>query len=93
MQATGAAMGIKCSFSYRIAKAAQNMLSLCMADDLESMGIKVISVHPGALLTKMAPADATLTPEQSASRLVKILEDSNVKSRDFICLETGKLPW
>ncbi|MGY4108614.1 SDR family NAD(P)-dependent oxidoreductase [Aeromonas encheleia] len=93
MQAAGAAKGIKCSFSYRIAKVAQNMLSLCMADDLESMGIKVISVHPGALLTKMAPADATLTPEQSASRLVDMIERDDVNSRDFICLETGKLPW
>lgn len=93
MQAAGATKGIKCSFSYRIAKAAQNMLSLCMADDLESMGIKVISVHPGALLTKMAPADATLTPEQSASRLVDMIERDDVNSRDFICLETGKLPW
>lgn len=52
MQVAGAAKGIKCSFSYRIAKAVQNMLSLRMADDLESMGIKVISIHPGALFTK-----------------------------------------
>lgn len=93
MQAAGAAKEIKCSFSYRIAKAAQNMLSLCMADDLETMGIKVISVHPGALLTKMAPADATLTPEQSASRLVEMIESRDFNSRDFICLETGILPW
>ncbi len=93
MQSAGATKGVKCSFSYRIAKAAQNMLSLCMADDLESMGIKVISVHPGALLTKMAPADATLTPEQSANRLIKILESNDINTRDFICLETGKLPW
>jgi len=92
-QAAGAAKGVKCSFSYRIAKAAQNMLSLCMADDLENMGINVISVHPGALLTKMAPADATLTPEQSANRLIKIIESNDFNTRDFICLETGKLPW
>lgn len=69
------------------------MLSLCMADDLESMGIKVISVHPGALLTKMAPADATLTPEQSANKLVEMIEGNNFNTRDFICLDTGKLPW
>ena len=93
MQAAGAAKGVKSSFSYRIAKAAQNMLSLCMADDLESMGIKVISVHPGALLTKMAPADATLTPEQSANKLAKMIEGNDFNTRDFICLERGRLSW
>ncbi|MFQ3229448.1 SDR family NAD(P)-dependent oxidoreductase [Reinekea sp.] len=35
MQAAGAAKGSGCSYSYRISKAAQNMLTLCLADDLE----------------------------------------------------------
>jgi NAD(P)-dependent dehydrogenase (short-subunit alcohol dehydrogenase family) len=93
MQAAGATKAVVCSFSYRIAKAAQNMLSLCMADDLENMGVKVVSIHPGAMLTKMAPADASLSPEQSASRLLKMIESGKLSSREFICLETGMLQW
>lgn len=93
MQSEGAVKNVTCSFSYRIAKASQNMLSLCMADDLESLGIKVVALHPGALLTDMAPVDAHLTPEKSASMLLKLVQNDDMTSREFVCLESGNLQW
>ncbi|BCL69277.1 Short chain dehydrogenase [Vibrio nigripulchritudo MADA3029] len=93
MQSELAAKGTGCSYSYRVSKAAQNMLSLCLADDLEDLGIAVVSIHPGRLLTKMASSDADMTADDSAKRLVELVESGTIKNRDFISLETGKLPW
>ncbi|PMG08553.1 SDR family NAD(P)-dependent oxidoreductase [Vibrio breoganii] len=93
MQSELAAKGSGCSYSYRVSKAAQNMLSLCLADDLEDFGIRVVSIHPGRLLTKMASKDAHMTPETSAKKLVNLVQSGELKNRDFISLETGKLPW
>lgn len=93
MQSELAAKGSGCSYSYRISKAAQNMLSLCLADDLEDMGIKVVSVHPGRLLTEMASSDAHMSPSESAEKLVHLIQENQFTNRDYICLETGKLPW
>ncbi|EHD1698979.1 hypothetical protein [Vibrio vulnificus] len=69
------------------------MLSLCLADDLEDLGIKVVSMHPGRLLTKMASIDAHMTPSSAAKKLVELVKNNSLKNRDFISLETGKLPW
>jgi NAD(P)-dependent dehydrogenase (short-subunit alcohol dehydrogenase family) len=93
MQSESAAKGSGCSYSYRISKAAQNMLSLCLADDLEDSDIKVVSIHPGRLLTDMAPKDALTTPEASARKLVALVTENKLENRDYISLETGKLPW
>ncbi|CAG9297930.1 SDR family NAD(P)-dependent oxidoreductase [Celerinatantimonas diazotrophica] len=93
MQSELAAKGSGCSYSYRISKAAQNMLSLCLADDLEDIGIKVVSIHPGRLLTKMASTDAHMTPSASAKKLVELVKSNSLNNRDFISLETGLLPW
>ncbi|GAA0349451.1 NAD(P)-dependent dehydrogenase (short-subunit alcohol dehydrogenase family) [Bacillus horti] len=41
----------KFSYSYRIAKAAQNMLTLCLNQELEDIPISVTAIHPGKLQT------------------------------------------
>jgi len=93
MQSELAAKGTGCSYSYRISKAAQNMLTLCLADDLEDINIRVVAIHPGRLLTEMASKDACMTPELSAAKLVALVQGNSLKTRDYISLETGILPW
>ncbi|MFG1497321.1 SDR family oxidoreductase [Saccharospirillum sp. HFRX-1] len=93
MQASGAAKGTGCSYSYRISKAAQNMLTLCLADDLEEDGIKVAAIHPGRLLTKMASKDAHMTPEKSAELISELVVNGKVENRDYLCMESGSLRW
>lgn len=93
MQASGAAKGSGCSYSYRISKAAQNMLTLCLSDDLEEDGIKVAAIHPGRLLTKMASKDAHMTPAKSAELISELIVNEKIKNRDYLCMETGSLPW
>ncbi len=93
MQASKAAKGTGCSYSYRISKAAQNMLTLCLADDLEDLNIKVVAIHPGRLLTDMASSDARMLPKDSAKKLLDLVQNNSLENRDYICLETGKLKW
>ncbi|EAR11414.1 SDR family oxidoreductase [Reinekea blandensis] len=93
MQAEGAAKGSGCSYSYRISKAALNMLTLCLADDLEEEGITVAAIHPGRLLTKMASSDASMTPETAAERIWHQIQTGQLVHRSLWSTEKGLLPW
>ena len=93
MQGDGAAIGAGCSYSYRIGKAAQNMLTLCMADEFEGTGVRVSAVHPGRLLTNLGATDACLLPEDAAQSLVGRVMRNSINHRQFINLEGEDLPW
>lgn len=56
-------------YAYNIAKAAQNMLTACMARDLGREGIIVVPVHPGQLKTEAAALDADTDPKVAAAKL------------------------
>lgn len=92
-QAAGAAKGSGCSYSYRIGKAAQNMLTLCLADELEDLGIRVAALHPGRLATGMSSSDACMNVEESARKIAKLALNGSISNRDYLCMETGSLTW
>jgi len=56
-------------FPYQIAKAAQNMLTACLNQELKETNIKTYSVHPGNLKTDVAPPDADTEPAEAAIKL------------------------
>ena len=56
-------------YAYNIAKAAQNMLTACMARDLGRAGIIVVPVHPGQLKTEATALDADTDPTVAAAKL------------------------
>ncbi len=60
-------------YAYSTSKAALNMLTRAMAFDLQSHGITVVAVHPGWVQTEMGGSDATLTPQDSAASLARLL--------------------
>ena len=62
------------SYGYRIAKCAQNMLSLCLMHDPELSGIKVISVVPGQLRTDSASSDANRTAKAGAKAVIDTVD-------------------
>ncbi len=62
------------TYPYRIAKAAQNMLSLCMASDSSMKDIVVASINPGLLRTESGSSDVCFTAEEGAERLVALIE-------------------
>ena len=64
---------LECSYSYRIAKAAQNMLTQCLCREIKETGLRVCSIHPGRLRTGMASVDADRTPDEAAEKLFEML--------------------
>lgn len=61
------------SYSYRIGKCAQNMLSLCMANDPELSGSIVISMNPGLLKTDSGASDASHTAAEGANAFASVV--------------------
>ena len=65
------------AYAYRIAKCAQNMLTVCLDQELKQAGIRVFALHPGGLRTDVAPPDADTEPAQAAAALVAWVESSH----------------
>jgi len=82
-------------YSYNIAKAAQNMLTACMARDLGRDGIKVIAVHPGQLKTAAAALDADTDPRVAAEKLYEFLShlDSSAECLVYDLMKDGIVEW
>ena len=53
-------------YAYRIAKAAQNTLSLCWSDDPELAGCRILLINCGLLQTASGSSDAVFSPAQGA---------------------------
>jgi len=75
--ASGAFAGRSVSYSYRIAKASQNMLTVSMAAELGPRGFIVCAVHPGRLKTQSGSSDADTEPDTAARRLAEWIESIN----------------
>ncbi|CAH0143760.1 MULTISPECIES: SDR family NAD(P)-dependent oxidoreductase [Pseudomonas] len=83
-----------CSYTYRISKAALNMLSLCIANELGDR-LQSYTVHPGRLRAGIGVQDAELTAQDSAVRLFQLVASRPDPSL-FYSLETEQvqtLPW
>ncbi len=92
--ASGEFAGGDYSYEYRIAKTAQNMFTLCLAQELAPQGIAVYAVHPGALRTAMATPAADTDPADAAARLIDWLETADASTTgQFIDLGKGTMPW
>uniref|UniRef100_A0A3B3Y5G3 Uncharacterized protein n=1 Tax=Poecilia mexicana TaxID=48701 RepID=A0A3B3Y5G3_9TELE len=61
------------SYVYCTSKAALNMLTRCLAADLEPSKILCMSLHPGWVRTDMEGPHADLTVEQSVSGILSVL--------------------
>jgi NAD(P)-dependent dehydrogenase (short-subunit alcohol dehydrogenase family) len=81
------------SYAYRIAKAALNMTTLCLAHDESLSGISVVSVHPGRMQTHLGGENAPHPAEQSAALLLNRLLAKDFQSGHFYDLYDGELAW
>ncbi len=81
------------SYGYRIAKAAQNMLTNCMRVEFKD-SIEVISIHPGKMKTAIASRDANLTPIEVADKIVDFYEKGLLREENGIIeLEKEIIEW
>lgn len=67
--AGGGVAAVPVSYSYRVSKAALNMLTAAMYQELSPLGVDVAAVHPGRLDGRNAPPDAELSPDEAARRI------------------------
>jgi NAD(P)-dependent dehydrogenase (short-subunit alcohol dehydrogenase family) len=91
-QVRGDFADIPSSYAYRISKAAQNMLTVSIANELGGR-VRCWAVHPGALLTDMALADAGKTPETAARELRELVESPSTETLRFCALGSADLDW
>lgn len=71
------------SYSYRIAKAAQNMLSICLHQELKDSGIKVFAIHPGKLKTKSGSTEADTEANKAAENIYDWIEKNSDANEDI----------
>lgn len=84
-QAAGVYRDYGTSYAYRISKAAQNMATVCLANEL-GPAVRVWAIHPGRLATGMGRSDATDEPRPAASRLRQLAVSDVQDSPRFLDL-------
>jgi NAD(P)-dependent dehydrogenase (short-subunit alcohol dehydrogenase family) len=80
------------SYAYRVSKAAQNMVTVSLAQDLHGR-VRCWAVHPGKLATGMGQADAVKPPRVAARELMELLESDERRSPGFFSLGAPDLEW
>jgi len=82
-------------YGYNIAKAAQNMLTVCLYHELKPYNIKVFSIHPGKLLTSAAAPDADTLPEKAAQKLFEWINhtDASFKCKFYDLMNDSTIEW
>ncbi len=66
-------------YAYSISKVALNMATRLLAGDLASSGVVTMMIHPGWVQTDMGGGGAPLSPHESASSLLNIIDNLTAK--------------
>ncbi len=86
-QSLGTYRNLNVSYAYRIAKAAQNMLTNCLKQEFPEQTF--VSLMPGKLKTGIAQTDADTSPAKSAARIIALWENADFVNENGIN-EVGK---
>lgn len=79
---------------YRSSKAALNMVTRCLSIDLQPRGVVVAALHPGWVSTNMGGREAPLSPDESARRMLAVIERLTAEdSGGFYDSDGGVIPW
>ncbi|XP_004944137.4 uncharacterized oxidoreductase C663.09c-like isoform X2 [Gallus gallus] len=81
-------------YPYRASKAAQNMVTRCLAAELRDKGILCAAIHPGWVKTDMGTEQAPMTVERSMQGILEVLGSlSQETCGAFLDWEGNHLPW
>ena len=81
-------------YAYRSSKAAVNKVMQALAIDLQESGIVICPVHPGWVRTDMGGAQASLTVQESAAGLIRLVEGLTLTdSGRFLQWDGTEHPW
>jgi NAD(P)-dependent dehydrogenase (short-subunit alcohol dehydrogenase family) len=78
--------------SYQISKAALNMWTVLLADDLRADGIRVNSISPGWVRTDMGGSTAPRSVEEGAAIITRMATQSAPPTGGFFN-DAGSIPW
>lgn len=82
------------SYPYRMSKAALNMATKSLANDLKSREIVVITMHPGWVQTRMGGSNALIETETSVEGLLDVIDDADLEdSGKFWEWKGVEIPW
>jgi len=81
-------------YGYRASKAAENMISVTLARDLEKEKILSLVLHPGMIKTKMTGGRGDLDADECVNRLVKLIDGATQEDcYKFLHRDGNVLPW
>jgi len=81
-------------YYYFASKAAMNMFTRCLAWDPETDGITTIAMHPGWVRTDMGGPMATLSTEESAKKILSVVDRLSPQDSGKFYTYTGdEYPW
>ncbi|MCG3216991.1 MAG: SDR family oxidoreductase [Candidatus Heimdallarchaeota archaeon] len=81
-------------YSYCTSKAALNMITKILSNDLLEKGIIVLAIHPGWLRTDMGGSTAPLEKEKPISMIIDLIEKVEISDTGkFLSWEGEEIPW
>lgn len=81
-------------YGYRMSKAALNAASKSLSIDLKGKKVSVGIFHPGFVRTEMTGFQGTINPDQSVSKILKLVDKLKLEdSGTFYHVNGSVLPW
>src|SRR6185436_15991553 len=81
-------------YAYRSSKAALNMVTKLLAEDLRAEGFRTVGLHPGWVQTRMGGSAAPVPPDQSIQGMLRIIDsltaEESGRAFDF---QGQEIPW
>lgn len=83
-----------CCAGYRASKTALNSINKTFAVDMGGQGVTFVVMHPGYVQTDMNAGGGNITPDQSASGLIKVITGlDSTDNGKFYDWQGNELPW
>ena len=81
-------------YAYRLSKAALNMATRILAEDLRGEGFRTVALHPGWVQTRMGGSAAPVPPEQSIRGMLHIIDGLTAEQSGRVFDFQGReIPW
>lgn len=81
-------------YTYRVTKAALNMIAKGISNDLRPRGVISVALHPGWVQTRMGGPNAPVSVEKSVAGQQRLLEELTLaQSGRFFNYDGQELPW